>query len=159
MPRCRKANVVRADMCLTLGVVPVELAAVFSRFGKRGADIFPHRLSRLMDGQQQVAGNAGDVFQFLKKFPAAFTGFQMLVLSDVVSKEFGHLGLKFLARHGLLHGGTVAALGGIAHLNHHATSLRWPEWSRSRSFIRALWSWDLLFPIEQSSMPAISLCS
>lgn len=38
-----------------------------------------------------------------------------------------------------------------------------PLWSvrrsASRNLSRALWSWDLLFPTEQSSMAAISLCS
>jgi hypothetical protein len=31
--------------------------------------------------------------------------------------------------------------------------------SRSRSFMRALCNWDLLFPIEQPTIWAISLCS
>src|SRR5579871_2341799 len=52
----------------------------------------------------------------------------------------------------------AAELAAIAPHDFSAFSGRWIL-SRSRNFMRALCNWDLLFPIEQPTIVAISLCS
>ncbi len=83
------------------------------------------------------------------------------VFADLAAAGFKELGEIFFE----LCGGHVVEVG-CGEVFHRAASVKafagWRDCGSrrsSRSLRRALWSWDLLLPVEHSSMVAISLCS
>src|ERR1035438_648243 len=110
-------------------------------------DVVPDRWAGVVNGEQQP-GLRGDVLEVAHQGRAVLAGLQVLVASEVTLrlKQLGKGILKLSTGHGFVHG---------AHHNHAICSFRWPVLSRSRSFMRALCSCDLLFPMEQSSISAI----
>src|SRR5580692_9716547 len=116
-------------------------------------------------GLEEAAGLVGDGFEIADEGGAVGVvseeGLEARVCTDVavaIGEEVGEILFKVCRGHGVEVGET-----GIGHT---ATSLRLEGWAdcsgwcrNSRSLRRALWSCDLLLPVEHSSMVAISLCS
>ena len=79
-------------------------------------------------------------------------------LAGAVGEELGKILLELFGLHVV-----EVDVGGHAHFATSVDASGWGDWlgwrSSSRSLRRALWSWDLLLPVEHSSMVAISLCS
>src|SRR5216683_1989039 len=129
-----------------------------------GLDSLPDVVAGLVSGLEEEAGLVCDVLEIAHEGGAVLAGLEVLskigILGDTVSagrEEVGELLLKLGAGQG------GAGLGVVGHF---AVSLRAAGWldssgwrSNSRSLSRALCSWDLLLPVEHSSMVAISLCS
>src|SRR5580658_6302897 len=105
--------------------------------------------------REQKLGLLGDVFEITHQGRAVFAAEQVLVMADVGARleQFGQFFLKFRAVHWF----PILLVASVAHAID--SSFRCPVRRRSRSFIRALCSCDLLLPMEQLSMSAISLCS
>lgn len=85
-----------------------------------------------MNGQKQ-AGLGGNVLEVANESGTILTALQVLMTAEVGMgfEEFGKGVLKFSTSHDLVRN---------AHYNHAICSFRWPVFSRSRSFIRALCS-------------------
>ena len=115
----------------------------------RRFDMLPKVVGRLHDGEQ-LAGGLGDGLEIGKQGAAKLAVLKMCGWRADLSPEpissgnwawnSAQLMLVRILRSWL------RLLPGLAR-------------SASRSFSRALCNWDLLLPIEQSSMEAISLCS
>lgn len=128
------------------------LAAAGRRFLlNRALDFFPHARAGVVNRKEQFC-LLGDIFEVAHQGGAVFTALQVLFRSEigVGFEEFRQSFLKISTIH-------VRPVSSV--LGHTAGSFRSPVRSRSRSFMRALCSCDLLFPMEQASMSAISLCS
>jgi hypothetical protein len=122
-------------------------------FLERGLNVLPDFRAGIVYGQKEF-GLLRDVLEITHQRTAVLALFQVLLLVQIFARleQAGKLVLK----DGAIDGGSVRSFPDIVH---STTSFLWPDFKRSRSFIRALCNCDLLFPMEHSSMVAISLCS
>src|SRR4051812_22957474 len=130
---------------MRLGLGPNQTFAL-----QRALDVFPHLRAGITQRQQQF-GLIGDVAQIMYQIRTDRTGLQVLHLACVAAtlKDVGQDLLKLCTRHFLT----------LSPAHRRAAFSALLNLSKSRSFIRALWSCDLLFPIEHPIISAISLCS
>ena len=115
-----------------------------------------------LGGFEQLAGLVGDVLEIADQGGAVIAGVEVSLEDWIVrgapvagGEELRELVLELRTGD-----------GGDGSLAHRTASLRAAGWvdcsgsrSSSRSLSLALCSWDLLLPVEHSSMVAISLCS
>src|ERR1700721_1252116 len=118
-----------------------------------GLNIVPDLRAGIVNGQQQL-GLLRNVLQIAHQRAAILAGLQVFLRVQIFTRleQAGQLVLK----NGAIDGGPVRCFPDITH---RTASFLWPDFKRSRSFIRALCNCDLLFPMEHSSIPEISLCS
>jgi hypothetical protein len=137
-------------------------------------DAIPDLWTGLKHGDQQL-GLFGDIAEIIHQTMANVASAQvlfLLVASTRIDDE-RQIALKLSTVHLVVSPGVLDGCGGrsggVLSCFHHkflpgfhllvaALSAR-VIFSKSRSFIRALWSCDLLFPMEQPIISAISLCS
>jgi len=157
------------DLVLVLLVLQILLGglavgAVGGFFAELVLDVGPDLVAGVADGFEEAARVFGDGFEVADEGGAiGVLGEELLqagVLADLAvsgGEEVGEVPFKLLG----LEGVEVD----FARQRHCTASADWSGWggsdwrSSSRSLRRALCSWDLLLPVEQSSMVAISLCS
>ena len=128
-------------------------------------DLAPNGITGLVGWFEEAFGVLGDGLEVANEGGTDGIVFEEGLEAGVgrdVSVAIGEEVWQIFFKVGRSHGVEV----GKAFTAHTATSLMpvgsvdGSGWRRSsRSLRRALWSWDLLFPVEHSSMVAISLCS
>src|ERR1035437_782461 len=137
-------------------------------FAELALDLGPDFVARIFDGFEQAAGGLSNGFEVADERGAVgILGEELLqpgVLTDLSvagGEEFGEIVFKLVGLQGV-----EADFVDVAGLTHFVASVVTSGWggglglrSSSRSLRRALCSWDLLLPVEQSSIVAISLCS